>query len=345
MQDTAWILKSPPGGVDPVDQGNQRCEKVGTVPAILDTLANRPHRTLPDGQKALQKRARSLFISRAVAVRLADLKSPLAKSYRNTIYCSTDIVQEDDRLRTHYCSNRWCLVCNRIRTAKYINAYVPVIEGWSDPHFVTLTTPNVEAGRLRNHIGDMQRRLTRNCIEQIRRVDKLDLRAVRKLECTYNPRRDDYNPHFHVGVQGKEQALRLRDRWLRQYPDASIAAQDVQRMRPGQVIELFKYMTKLTTKGAGGKRGIMPPAALDVIFQALRRRHTIRPYGFRVDQLDQAVSGEEELEDLAGTPAFKRFGEMVLWEWEQEMADWIDQLTGETLSEYELSDDIRALVL
>lgn len=78
-------------------------------------------------------------------------------------------------------------------------------------------------------------------------------------------------------------------------------------------------MTKRTTKGASGERELTSPAALDVISQALRRRHTLRPYGFQLNQLDETeISREQDFDELEGTPAFKRLGEALLWEGEQE---------------------------
>src|SRR5678815_2165989 len=69
-------------------------------------------------------------------------------SYRNTFYCASTLEQADGKLTTRYCGNRWCAVCNRIRTGRAINAYGPELEAWTRKHFVTLTIPNVSAGEL-----------------------------------------------------------------------------------------------------------------------------------------------------------------------------------------------------
>jgi hypothetical protein len=92
----------------------------------LDKLAQPSQRTPRDSKENLRKRARAKFLSLPLAVDLAELRSPNEKSYRNTIYCASVLVQTPDgKLTGRFCSTRWCLVCNRVRTARLIYAYGP----------------------------------------------------------------------------------------------------------------------------------------------------------------------------------------------------------------------------
>lgn len=290
------------------------------------------------------KRARAKYISVPLAVRLAELRSELEKSYRNSVYCSSVIVQEDDHMRTHYCGNRWCLVCNRIRTARAINAYHPIIAGdeaqgltgWAEPVAVTLTMRNCVAADLEQRIEDMQSAF-QSCYRGIRRTDKLEFVAVKKLECTYSVPRDDYHPHYHVIVDGRDVAECLVSRWLSWWGGlADRRAQHVAEADEGSLLELFKYFTKLTTKSRDGRtRQIAPVEALDVIFCAMHRRHVWRPYGFRLSDYEEELIEGDEIKDLERSPAFKRVGEKAIWDWVQDLHDWVDKTTGEALSEYE----------
>lgn len=153
---------------------------------------------------------RALYLEEGAAsayrVGSAALASRMERSYRNTWYCAGELRQEGDKLESRYCGNRWCLVCNRLRTARAINRYLPVVEGWDDPWMVTLTAPNVHAAQLRDelvrYLGDF------TAIKRaIARTHGGKLVALRKLECTYNPTRDaaglePFHPHFHVVVDG-----------------------------------------------------------------------------------------------------------------------------------------------
>lgn len=295
------------------------------------------------GQATLLKRGRAKYLSRALAVGLAELKSPLEKSYRRSVYCSECIQQDDGMMTTRYCGNRWCLVCSRIRTARAVTAYGPVVESWSDPHMVTLTVRNCQGEDLRATMAAMLKAFQR-CRDSIRKAG-FQFRALRKLECTYNHRTGEYHPHFHVLTDGKEEAEQLRRRWLRQHPEtANERAQDVRACDAGALMEVFKYFTKLTAPATTKQgRRIMPLAALDVIFRAMKGRRVWQPVGFRLPkEVAESIEGEELI--LSGTPAFKRQEERILWSWEPDLADWVDRETGESLAEYEPGERFRAFV-
>lgn len=312
----------------------------GSGTAGLDTLA------LPDQtQRVFQKRGRAKFVSLPLAVALAELHSPLEKSYRNTIYCASCIKQENGVLSSKYCGNRWCMVCSRIRTARAMNAYLPVLSSWSDPYLVTLTVPNCSGEELPAVLALMQEKFT-SCKRAIVRTHGREFMAVRKLECTYNNRRRDFHPHYHVIVEGREQAELLRGLWLRRWRGAADAkAQDVRKCDENALSELFKYFTKLTTRtGAkGGGRGFVPVAALDLIFRAMRHKRVWQPVGFRLPkEVEESIEGETI--EVDGTIAFKRTSEVIYWEWFQELNDWVDRESGETLSDYEPGERYRAFV-
>ena len=330
---------SQAGGKTPsVASSGGCCKGSGAVP--LDTLA------LPDQtQRVFQKRGRAKFVSLPLATALAELHSPLEKSYRNTIYCASCIKQENGVLSSKYCGNRWCLVCSRIRTARAMNAYLPVLSSWSDPYLVTLTVPNCSGEELPGALALMQEKFT-SCKRSIVRTHGLELIAVRKLECTYNNRRGDFHPHYHVIVNGQAQAELLRGLWLRRWQGVADAkAQDVRKCDENALGELFKYFTKLTTRtGAkGGGRGFVPVAALDVIFRAMRHKRVWQPVGFQLPkEVEESIEGEEI--EVDGTVAFKRATEVIYWEWFQTLNDWVDRESGETLSDYEPGERFRRFV-
>lgn len=316
---------------------------VGSVSgSALDTLAQ------PCQSSTFQKRARSKFFSLPLATRLAEeakrVKSPLMeKAYRNSVYCTGTIVQEDGKLTARYCGNRWCLVCNRIRTARAIEAYKPVLEGWESPYMVTLTVRNCGADDLSSTLDAMVKTFA-SCSRSIRRTAGIALTAVRKLECTFNIRENSYHPHYHVIVDGKAQADLLRDLWLRRFPDCTEeAGQDVRPCGDGSLQELFKYFTKLTTKTKDKHKRLIPIEALHVIFRAMRGRRVWQPIGFVLPKEVEAAI-ESEVIEVEGSQAFKRDNDQIYWEWDQELSDWIDRGTGELLSEYVPSDRFRSFV-
>ena len=300
--------------------------------AALDTLAQPCQSSESDAARLkLAKRARAKYATLPRAVSLAELRTPLEKAYRNTVYCSNTLRQSSDgTISSRYCGNRWCLACCRIQTARSIRRYGPELDTWGEKMFVTLTIPNDSGDRLGEWI-DLILRAIPQMSRAIKRTDGLEFRAVRKLECTFNFRRGDYHPHLHLIVEGRAQAEALVGRWLELFPTARRAAQDIRPCRPGEAKELFKYFTKLATKASDGTSLPIPVEALDVIFAAMRGRRVYQSVGFTLPK-SPAQDEEAPLGRTGRTAAPSRIGESITWDWSQESADWLDGRTGEFLT-------------
>jgi len=294
-------------------------------------------------KERLTRRARAKYFSRALVLPLTGLDSPLKKSYWNTYHCCEVLIQHGEEITGSYCKNRWCTVCNRIRTAVLINTYKPVLDSWEDKWFVTLTIPNVLAVELRLGLESMEtefRRTKDMFYKQFIRGKGDKFLGFRKLECTYNPVREDYHPHYHIIVKGEHMARALLDEWLRRFPDARNIAQDIRPADDDSVMELFKYFTKLIVKVNRGKDREVFIKPLDVIFQAIRGRRTFQNFGFT------APKEVEKPDEKALAMADKIEEEVVreIYQWHQEHHDWISKQTGEVLTGYVPSRKFRKLV-
>ena len=290
----------------------------------LAQLATSSNSDTYSGQKLanLKKRARAKYMTNSYTVALASLKSPLQKSYNNTVYgCATTILQTQNKLTSTYCKNRWCLVCNRIRTAKLIRGYLPQLEKIEHKYFVTLTIPNVTGSELRGSIQEMIKKFQVINKSFADRNNKLV--GIRKLECTYNPIRGDFHPHFHLLIQGEDNAKLLLNEWLKRFPKACIQGQDIRPADNSSVYELFKYFTKIISN----KSVYIQP--LDIIFQAMRNLRVYQPFGIKMisDEIEELQS--EVYEDIIKCDK--------IWTWFEQ--DWIDFETGEFLTGY-VPDDI-----
>lgn len=314
---------------------SRQAENRAISPA-LDTLAQL-NRSVEDTRKNLVKRARAKYLSSPISIALANVDSPLRQAYWNTYHCCRTIVQSDGRLTAKYCGNRWCMVCNRIRTARTIKAYTPVLEAWTDAHFVTLTLPTVEETELPGQIQRILKDL-RQISVSMRTTHRKPLIALRKLECTARPD-GKYHPHLHLVVQDREQATLLLQLWLKRHPEARRNAQDARKCDSRTLKELFKYFTKILIKGDSGKAGI-DPYRLDVIFRAMKGRRVYQPMGFTIPKETEEALEAEEIE-VKASPAIERADENIVWEYDQGIADWVDSKTGMVLSGHEQDDRMR----
>lgn len=290
----------------------------------------------------LQKRARSKLLTTKLASGLERLHSPMKNAYRNTLQCGAVLHQEMGRVQGKYCGNRWCLVCNRIRTAKLLKVYGPIMRQWEDAHFLTLTVPNVPAEKLHDAVREMLAVMPK-IARAVRRTDGIELRAIRKLETTYS-RRKDYHPHLHLIVDSRAAAEAMLRRWLERFPDATAKGQDIRKCDDHSVVELFKYFTKLTVKGMDGQHTAPPPHALDRIFKAVKGLRTFQAMGFTAPKAAVAAEDETILLDAGTESPSPRTGDVVDWEWVDALTDWVDFGTGEMLSGYQPSAVMQELL-
>ena len=292
-------------------------------------------------KKTLVKKARRKFFTSKLSLRLVDaskqnVNSKLQKSYWNSYYCNAQLLYRNDgKITGKYCKCRWCMTCNAIRTAQSINTYVPVIKSWSDAHMVTLTIPNCKASDLRTTIYNMYEsfRLVKMHFHNLRNRKSIDYKfiGVRKIECTYNPVRNDYHPHFHIIVKTKEMAQILHDQWLVRQSSANVKGQDIRKADIDSLQELFKYMTKVISKRKD--QSVIYADSLDVIFNAMKGRRVLQNFGFKLPNI-------EENEDVKTT------SEMIqaVYEWQSSVNDWVDLQSGECLTGYSPSEKFKDLI-
>ena len=283
--------------------------------------------------KVLLSRARSKYLSFGLSVNLKQNNpdSPLNKSYFGSMLCSGVMRQEGRKLITTYCKQRWCAVCNKIRTAKSISGYLPVVRALDELYFVTLTKRTVNAEDLKDSI-DLMNKTWRQLMKKAIRKRTL-FQGIRKAECTIRPH-GLYHYHFHVIISGKKNAEWLVKEWLKLLDcEADQKAQDFRKADEQSLKEIFKYFTKLTTGDKGGGRKLYDYSRMDVIFQAMRNRRVFQPFGgLRILS--------EDIEDINGQD-FECLEEAEqVWKWHSE--DWINAV-GECLTGYKPSDNFKEI--
>ena len=157
--------------------------------------------TAADAAK-LTKRARAKYFSFALAKELATCESKLQRSYIRSLTCCSVVTQVGDKLTAQYCGARWCLVCNRIRTAKLINKYTPHLEQMHQPHFVTVTIPNITGSEKElRYVTTQMQKFSRRMFDRLRKYG-LKYKGFRKIEVSFSTRLNNYHPHIHFLIDG-----------------------------------------------------------------------------------------------------------------------------------------------
>lgn len=298
-------------------------------PPLLDKLAQpdtiSPENDVKNSLKPLQRRAIAKYITNGIVYPLINLHSTLEKSYWNTAKrCVNELLQDGNKITGHYCNNRWCIVCNRIRTGRMINEYLPVIKKEiEDPYFVSLTIPNVPDIELRKTITGMTRTIIRINATFRGRKNYHQIKGIRKLECTYNTTNNDYHPHFHFILAGETAGRHLINDWLYHYPKADRLCQDIRPADEGSLVELFKYSTKVVTGKNFIRQGNqielkVHPAALDQIFRAFYGKRVFQAMGIHKLILSEEID-EIQAQEIEGL-----IHAVDVYSWEQEASDWVN---------------------
>lgn len=308
------------------------------LPAPLDTSAQLEKMEQKDFElcgkvsdsKNLSKVAKRKFLTSNLALRLLYLseakreiednldfeaEQKIIKSYRNMFYCNSEMILEPSgNLKTRFCKNRLCLICNANRTAKLIDKYDDVFKSWEDDmYLVTLTISNVNHDLLKDSIIYMNQ--TFNKIKDVfkKRFQKNNaekFEGIKKFECT-SLRKDDYHPHFHILVKGFDNAMNLKELWIdyinkgkhliinkdtaeivkevRFYAGAD--GQDIRKANKDSAKELFKYFTKIISKTS--KDRLVYLDRLDNIYRSIKGLRIFQSFGFKLS--DYSNKKEKEV--------------------------------------------------
>ena len=284
----------------------------------------------------LMKKQWSKYVSKGIALSLMYCKteSKLFKSYKNSTYCAEVLLtNEVGKVGTTYCKNRWCLTCNRIKTARLINAYLPQMEKLFQPVFVTLTLPTVQGEELKNRISEMEKlwRLLYKKTKQAKyKRSHSVFKGIRKAECTIRPN-GFYHYHFHLILDNWVQAEWLVGQWLKYRKDADIKAQDIRFADEFAFKELFKYAFKAEVKSDNSTNA----KRYDTVFNALRGKRTYQAFGGI-----KAIEEDFDEDDLTNGIVLEGMANRV-FKWVQN--DWFDKGTGEALVGLAIPSKVKAL--
>jgi hypothetical protein len=314
--------------------------------ALLRTLSERPEKKeiTKETKAILRKRAAAKYHTNQYLKYLIQLNSPLKNSYCNTLTCCESVISINGSLISAYCKNRWCQVCNRIKTANLINGYQPELEKIEDKKFVTLTFANCDEVDLIDNLKHYQkwwrmfylkkmdetrkiRRLIANCKK--RNIDVYDLEneyrrirltGIKKIECTYNAITNQYHPHIHLLVNGEKYATEILLSWFTYCTANNLkvndAAQKIENVDSNVCKELFKYFSKInssTGKNVNGKKEKkIFIHALDAMFSAMKGYQVFTAFG-----IDKIVD-EDEVKPIYEN---EETDEVYMWS----KTDWITE--------------------
>lgn len=272
----------------------------------------------------------------------------LEKAYWNTYYCQQNLISVDGRFYGKYCKNRFCSLCCSIRKAEMINKYFPVLKQWKEPYFLTLTVRACKAKSLKKYIQKFIvgiKRIIAKYRKRYQRGKGKKLVGIRSLECNFNPKKKTYNPHFHIITKDKETAEILLKEWLKLWTPkfALRPAQNIQKVNSLEngLIEIIKYGSKIftesdlknKTKYKETQTVYIYLKALDTILTAMKNKRIFDRFGFNLPMQTNKKNIKPQL--------LAKYDE---WEYNPEISDWENVLTGERFSGYKIPSSLQAIL-
>ena len=173
---------------------------------------------------------------------------------------SDQTMEKKKQHKGNSCKNRFCPICSWKKARKDALALSVMMQYLKEEEekefvFLTLTAPNVKAAELEDEINHYNHSFQK--LMQRKEVKTIVKGYVRKLEITYNEKRDDYHPHFHVLIAVNKSYFTdknyyiNRNRWLVLWQQVTknnlITQVDVRKVsnsKDDKVFEVAKYSAK-----------------------------------------------------------------------------------------------------
>lgn len=212
-------------------------------------------------EKYTEKKQRNQVFQKFIKRHIGENQMDLVE-YCNTFlsFVADKTLEKQKLYKANSCKNRFCPVCawrKARKDALGLSLMMQYIKQQENKEFIflTLTTPNVMCEELENEIKRYNNSF-RKLIKR-KKVGSVIKGYVRKLEITYNKKRDDYNPHFHVLIAVNKSYFTdkryyiSQQEWLDLWRDVTgiseITQVQVQKIRQNNNKELYE-MAKYSGK-------------------------------------------------------------------------------------------------
>ncbi|BFL68936.1 protein rep (plasmid) [Staphylococcus capitis] len=264
----------------------------------------------------------------------------------------TDKTLEKKKLyKSNPCKNRFCPVCawrKARKDALGLSLMMQYIKQQENKEFIflTLTTPNVNSDELENEIKGYNNSF-RKLIKR-KKVDSVIKGYVRKLEITYNKKRDDYNPHFHVLIAVNKSYFTdkryyiSQKEWLNLWRDVTgmpeITQVRVQKIKQNNNKELYE-MAKYSGKDSNY---LINQKVFDAFYKSLKGKQILVYSGLFKDARKKLKNGDlDYLKEVDPTEYIYQI--FYVWNQKEYLASEIFDLTEEEKSKinHRMIDEIE----
>ncbi|WP_436879122.1 protein rep, partial [Mammaliicoccus sciuri] len=236
-------------------------------------------------EKYTEKKQRNQVFQKFIKRHIGENQMDLVQDCNTFLSFVADKTLEKQKLyKANSCKNRFCPVCawrKARKDALGLSLMMQYIKQQEKKEFIflTLTTPNVQNEQLEDEIKHYNKSF-KKMVER-KKVKSIIKGYVRKLEITYNKKRDDYNPHFHVLIAVNKSYFTdkryyiSQQEWLDLWRDVTgiseITQVQVQKIRQNNNKELYE-MAKYSGKDSDY---LIDQKVFDAFYKSLKGKQVL----------------------------------------------------------------------
>lgn len=303
-------------------------------------------------EKYTEKKQRSQVFQKFIKRHIGENQMDLVEDCNTFLSFVADKTLEKQKLyKANSCKNRFCPVCawrKARKDALGLSLMMQYIKQQEKKEFIflTLTTPNVMSDELENEIKRYNNSF-RKLIKR-KKVGSVIKGYVRKLEITYNKKRDDYNPHFHVLIAVNKSYFTdkryyiSQQEWLDLWRDVTgiseITQVQVQKIRQNNNKELYE-MAKYSGKDSDY---LINQKVFDAFYKSLKGKQVLVYSGLFKEAKKKLKNGDlDYLKEIDPTEYIYQI--FYIWKQKEYLASELYDLTEQEKREinHKMIDEIE----
>ena len=303
-------------------------------------------------EKYTEKKQRNQVFQKFIKRHIGENQMDLVEDCNTFLSFVADKTLEKQKLyKANSCKNRFCPVCawrKARKDALGLSLMMQYIKQQEKKEFIflTLTTPNVMSDELENEIKRYNNSF-RKLIKR-KKVGSVIKGYVRKLEITYNKKRDDYNPHFHVLIAVNKSYFTdkryyiSQQEWLGLWRDVTgiseITQVQVQKIRQNNNKELYE-MAKYSGKDSDY---LINQKVFDAFYKSLKGKQVLVYSGLFKEAKKKLKNGDlDYLKEIDPTEYIYQI--FYIWKQKEYLASELYDLTEQEKREinHKMIDEIE----
>ena len=303
-------------------------------------------------EKYTEKKQRNQVFQKFIKRHIGENQMDLVEDCNTFLSFVADKTLEKQKLyKANSCKNRFCPVCawrKARKDALGLSLMMQYIKQQEKKEFIflTLTTPNVMSDELEKEIKRYNNSFRK--LKKRKKVGRVIKGYVRKLEITYNKKRDDYNPHFHVLIAVNKSYFTdkryyiSQQEWLDLWRDVTgiseITQVQVQKIRQNNNKELYE-MAKYSGKDSDY---LINQKVFDAFYKSLKGKQVLVYSGLFKEAKKKLKNGDlDYLKEIDPTEYIYQI--FYIWKQKEYLASELYDLTEQEKREinHKMIDEIE----